>query len=357
MATQASETRQQGGGIQNLKLQQEHLKRLHEFHERFRKGQKGGKRTVLRNCDLSGLDFRGMDFSDAEFVGCNFANSDLRRSNFSGANIFGARFDEANLSNANFHRADLRGARMDGADLTETNLDRADLRDGLVQVSGVVVPEGTGGTSFKNATLRGTTMASTRLKSASFEGAFLENTDFKGADLRGATFKNSLINNAALEGAQLIDADFRGASIEGTSADLLVERMAQTSQLFDISPDELEQRMVEHLRWFESGGRLGRQISFGNFDLTGRDLSGLNFAAADLRNVVLVRANLSGAMLAAADLRGANLAMADLSNSDLRGADLSTAFLRETNLDGIKTGPLPGTDRVTPLPEGVRSAS
>jgi uncharacterized protein YjbI with pentapeptide repeats len=56
----------------NIRFSQDMLVRLHEQHRRYLLTHPGGSRAVLRQCDLAGLDFRGMDFTDAELLGCTF---------------------------------------------------------------------------------------------------------------------------------------------------------------------------------------------------------------------------------------------------------------------------------------------
>src|SRR5579863_2166838 len=102
-----------GGAVVKVRFEQPLLARLQENHKRYVLAQRGGNRAILRQCDLSGLDFRGMDFTDAEMIACNFAGADLRGATFVRANIFTANFDNANLSGADFERADLRGARFE----------------------------------------------------------------------------------------------------------------------------------------------------------------------------------------------------------------------------------------------------
>jgi len=78
---------------------------------------------------------------------------------------------------------------------------------------------------------------------------------------------------------------------------------------------------------------------------TGCDLSGRNFAGADLHGIAMTgvdfsradlrNANLSGADLTGADLSGANLDGANLTNAKITGADISGATFRGAHLDGV----------------------
>ncbi len=100
------------------------------------------------------------------------------------------------------------------------------------------------------------------------------------------------------------------------------------------------------LNWKKLGKPLLRE-----FDLAGRDLSGLEFPLGDfsscnlrkgkLRGVDLSQANLSNANLSFADVSGSvahrvNLRSANLTLVDLSWTDLATANLREVNMCGAK---------------------
>jgi uncharacterized protein YjbI with pentapeptide repeats len=91
-----------------------------------------------------------------------------------------------------------------------------------------------------------------------------------------------------------------------------------------------------------------------NVDLSGENLSELNFAGVDMDKVKFIGANLIGcdlrkaylartdftdADLTEADLREANLSVANLSRANLKGADLSHANCSSANLtDADLTG-------------------
>src|SRR5690606_26028077 len=182
----ADDARQASGNtaLQGVRIDQATLQKLHTLHQRFVKTMPHGRRAVLRQCDLRGLVLNGLDFSMAEFVACNFSGAALRGGSFRNANIFSARFDDADLSGAEFARADLRGATFERANLTDTRMNGADLRDGSIMRDADGAHDGSAGSTFIGALLRGTNMAGCKLKNADFSGALLDCTDFSSADLR-----------------------------------------------------------------------------------------------------------------------------------------------------------------------------
>ena len=93
----------------------------------------------------------------------------------------------------------------------------------------------------------------------------------------------------------------------------------------NVSNDELNKILEQHLAWVRSEGNEGARADLSDADLSGADLRGADLRGADLRYANLRGANLKGANLRGANLRGANLKDANLSGADLSGADLEGA--------------------------------
>jgi DMSO/TMAO reductase YedYZ molybdopterin-dependent catalytic subunit len=94
-----------------------------------------------------------------------------------------------------------------------------------------------------------------------------------------------------------------------------------------------EERYVSGNLSPEQLGRLRRTANFQPYRqqvLLSLDLSGVNFAGANLAQVQLKNCSLVGSNLQGASLRGANL-----TNSDLRGANLCGADLTAADLEGV----------------------
>ena len=94
-------------------------------HVMYLHGEKSGARCVLQYRNLSRLNFRGGDCTQADFTASMIIDSDLSDAKFVSANFFGCDMRNANLSNANLVRADLRGAYLAGADLTVRSMPSA----------------------------------------------------------------------------------------------------------------------------------------------------------------------------------------------------------------------------------------
>src|SRR3546814_4336925 len=87
-------------------IDQDALRQLAEVHRRFVLQRRDGRRVIMQNCVLAGLDFTGLCFARAHFLGCHFTRADLTDADFQRARLFGSNFESADLTRANFERAD-----------------------------------------------------------------------------------------------------------------------------------------------------------------------------------------------------------------------------------------------------------
>ena len=334
--------------IEGTRIPQDLIGKMVVLHGRFLTRMPNSWRIHLKDCDLSGLDLRGLNLSEGHFVNCDFSGADLEDAHFVGSDLFSACFDKANLTRTNFSRSDMRGARFDGAELDSATLDGADLGRGVVFRHGA--REGSFSesiSSFRNANLRGTNLAEAKLSGVNFEGAALHGVNMQGADLRGANFSGAKLVNVALQNANLMDADLRAAIMdEATARHAEAFLGAKKSRKPPIAA-RLEQILGEHLLWIQSDRREGMRADFSEMYLAGFDFSGRILAGAKFERAILSDANLTGAILAAANLRDAVLVRANLTRADLRGADLRGADMRETLQDRAVTGTLVGTTLAT----------
>jgi uncharacterized protein YjbI with pentapeptide repeats len=330
--------KQQPNEIAHVRLPQDALRRLHEFHIAWMAGRPGGRRTMLRECDLVGLDLSHMNFTDGVFLNCDFSTSEARGVKFTGAILRGAKFDKADLTGADFRRADLRSASFLDAQMVDAVLDRSDLRQDT---------DGDGGSSFKGANLTRTNFSESKMRNADFSGALLKSTNLAAADLRGASFRHAEIADAAVAGAHMSDTDFSGAIIGGEMDERLDTLVMKGPEFRKLDREEIARMLADHAAWVESGGAEGVRADFSCADLAGVDFSGRNLCLADFSGALLSGARLQGARLIAADFRTANLTRADFSGADLRGANLAGAHHRDADFSKVRAGLIPGVALTT----------
>lgn len=97
---------------------------------------------ILKNLDLSGGDYEGINLMYGDFSGSNLSGSNMKRclfngakfrncllekADFRGANLEGADFEEANLKNAVFTGAHVKGLCIKGADLEGAVFSKEDM--------------------------------------------------------------------------------------------------------------------------------------------------------------------------------------------------------------------------------------
>ncbi len=126
----------------------------------------------------------------------------------------------------------------------------------------------------------------------------------------------------------------------------LHERFSRTSRMIDRFQRELrynlsiaseegilrKQGLVRELNQLGSRPNFMEQAELSGADFAGADLRKCNLRGAVLREANLQGSRLAGADMFGADLSGANLSMADLSDANLRSADLSSARLVKAEL-------------------------
>ena len=210
--------------IVGAQLSQDALRGLQEFHTAWLAGRSGGRRAMLRDCSLVGLDLSRMNFSEATMVDCDFTGSAARGTKFGGATLPNAKFDQADLTGADFARADLGGASFIGAQRADAVLDTGstgpELRKldplrvaDMVKWHGIwVASEGSEGirADFSGADLSAIDLSGRNLCLADLSGAMLADTKLTGALLIAADFRD-----ANLTRANLAEADLRGANFQG----------------------------------------------------------------------------------------------------------------------------------------------
>jgi uncharacterized protein YjbI with pentapeptide repeats len=220
---------------------------------------------------LAGKDLRGINLSDAAFVGWPV---DLSKATLDGAIMEGTSLPLADLSGATLHNVHAAGASFRGARLAAHG--------------------GVSGASFAGA--------ETDLRLANFNDADIGGASFASADLSGATFDRVLAINTDFTGVHAPGAEFKGAHIYGNG------------RAFDTATDLTEVKFTNAL--------LAGEADSGGFDLHDAELSGATFDGSQC-----IGCNFAGATLDKASFSGAYLPGAVLSNAKLNQTNLDNAWL------------------------------
>jgi hypothetical protein len=163
------------------------LYKLLPFHEKWLRGEEGGRRAAwpganLRGAKLPRANLRDSDLAGVKLAGAVLTHASLRDANLASADLSGVNAANADLRNCNLHRARLSRSCFRHADLSHCNLTEADLSD---------------------CDLRFAVLEAALLPGASLQRARLEYADLRGIDLSGTDMKDCCLTGAFLQGARL----------------------------------------------------------------------------------------------------------------------------------------------------------
>jgi uncharacterized protein YjbI with pentapeptide repeats len=336
-------------------------------HGVFVKGVRGGARAVFKFKDMSHLDFRKSDLSQADFTGSVLVGANLAEGIFRGVSFFSCDLRNAALEKGDFSRADFRGAFVAGANLTGAVLAGADLREGKVMEKerGKAlqdrqrqdIPDKVHKTIFTGAKLSETNLSGARAAAADFSDADLSGVIVKDADFSSANFEGANLSQADFTGTDLSNANVHSSIMTGTVLEHtetgganLKEALAEKAMgsSFEDLKKSMDDLLKDHTTWIATAGKAGarmdlsgldmRQIEkLGRYPLTAVKAVGTTFlnqdlSGAEIQSAILDRADFRDCKLTKTDLRGSSLKNAMLSRADLSEARLSS--LQFTNQDG-----------------------
>jgi len=349
------------------RLTQEDADAICAKHDRLWTARPGGARAVFSWMDLSGLNFRSRNLSDADFTGAILCGCKFSGARLDHAVFFGADMQEADLSETSLRRADLRGACLRGADLTGADLFEADLREGSI----AAVDRGRGLRMLEHTTrvseAQGATLAGANLERSKLSGVIAVRADFTDAVLKDAKLVRANLKQASMSGANLAGADLSGADLSG--ADLrdavlvgatIYACNTQDARLDgaltdqpsgrDVSELPYAEMVAAHAQWCETEGAAGSPSVFDGADLRAlKSIKGYNLTAMSAKGAVFYGLDMEGVQLQGAHLEGADLRACNLRRADLRGARLMGAKLSGSDLREAVLGPLLiGADRLLP---------
>jgi uncharacterized protein YjbI with pentapeptide repeats len=279
---------------------------------------------------------------NANYSGCNFANSDLRGITIAASSMVGVNLAGANLSNSLLHDTNMTNTNLTGTNFTNARFVRNIFRD---VVGTPILP-----TRYRKI---GTNIVGPSLV---YDGFDFTNADLSNMDLSESYARNVIFNNTNLNGTKLTNmiitlsgdcgtstfrnADFSYGIFTGDFSSCDLSDVISASTCFNgILPDGYihaagRQRCLDGVTY--SGFIVGPGLS-----LSYRDLSGLSFAGANLTNV-----DFRGSNLSYANFDGMTLTNVDLTDAIMVGTSLVGADLRTASILGLRTGNLVGTPLV-----------
>ena len=312
----------------------------------------------LRGANLSGCDLSGTSLSYADA-----SNADLSQANLTQGSGLPVLL-HTKLVNANLAEANLTSVNVAGADLTNADLSGATLTGvwsaEIVGVAKALPPTFrlVGGYLFgPRANLTAARLTGADLSSLDLTGARLDSVIFTDVNLTNSVLRNVYLGTANL--SKTVLTGVRSGGIQGIAAGLPSGFNLVSGYVIgpgaNLSGEDLSgiDFSSANLAGVTSGGITGvpaalppayhlthgyfagpgaelSHVSLSGWDLTGQDLTGANMAGSDLRAAIL-----QGAKLTHTNMVNANLSNLDLSRQDLTGATLTGANVTGTDFTSV----------------------
>lgn len=120
-------------------MSMEELNRILEAHEKWLRGEAGGRQADLRSTSLQGADLSERNLERINLIGADLYGANLAFTNLQGAKLFSADLTNADLTNANLEKVGLAYATVQGANFKGANLQNTSLLEtiGLEEAQGV----------------------------------------------------------------------------------------------------------------------------------------------------------------------------------------------------------------------------
>ena len=317
------------------KIDQKQLDEIINKHIQFNNGTQGGTRAVLKFIDLSGLNFRQADLSNADFSGSCLNDAKLNHGTFKSASFFSCDLARANLSFSDFSRCDFRGAQIIGADLTSANFEHADMRRGVMMNYGGEDDAKwgqSGETMFAGSTIRDTNLSNVMAQQTNFSSANLSGMILNNANLKDANFQNANLSHANLTGSNMVGVNMDGTIVKGINAAGVTGDNAKIREMVKKAGERkkiaaegttMAELVNQHAKWLETAGKEGEQMNLSEYDLT---------TEKELRKYPLTVVIATGGKFTALFLEGVKMESSILDKSDFQDCDGRNADFRGSSL-------------------------
>ncbi len=120
-------------------MSMEELNRILEEHEKWLRGEAGGKQADLSSISLQGADLSGHNLERIKLNSADLYGANFKGANLQGAELLAADLTNADLTNANLEKAGLAYATVQGANFKGANLQSTSLLEtiGLEEAQGI----------------------------------------------------------------------------------------------------------------------------------------------------------------------------------------------------------------------------
>ncbi len=306
--------------------------------------------------NLSGLDFSGMDISEANFAGtnlskCIFKNTNISYSNFESAfmdsSIFdktianNSRFYNADLSNSNFKNSNFTKARFDWSTINSANLENVNL-DYVRAV---------------NSNWR-----KTRLSKCNINNADFCHSDFRLSNYTKILAKHSLFNKSNFNKSHFVDCCFSSSLFnlvkslhtiwDNTKAESIEARYAnftgcKISEKCHFENSDFSHSILDGIKapranfanarmdYVKIGYGKFAEGCFDNVSMRFADLDSCVFSESKCKKLDFTGGNMFNVRMIKSDMSGSVWNGSEVRDSNFSGANWKNTNIKDTILEGV----------------------
>jgi len=138
---------------------------------------KNGKKIVLEEEIIEGIEWSNVDLSQSSFIECTFRKSIMNGWNFYAAMLCSTHFEELSILSAEFVKANLAYTQFFNTQMRYINFSKADLSNSV----------------FENVEIENCKFINSLLDGVDFRNVHFRNVDFTGALLENVIFDNASV--------------------------------------------------------------------------------------------------------------------------------------------------------------------
>lgn len=138
---------------------------------------KNGKKIVLEEAIIEGIEWPNVDLSQGSFIECTFRKSIMNCWDFYAAVLCSTHFEEISIISGEFVKANLAYTQFSNTQMRFINFSKADLSNSI----------------FENVEIENIKFISSLLDGVSFRNVHFRNVDFTGALLENVIFDNASV--------------------------------------------------------------------------------------------------------------------------------------------------------------------
>lgn len=139
---------------------------------------KKGKKIILEEKNIEGIEWPNVDLSQSNFIECTFRKSIMNGWDFYAATLCSTHFEEVSMLSVELVKANLAYTQFSNAQMRDINFSKADLSNSV----------------FENV----------EIENCKFISSVLDGVDFRNVHFRNVDFTSSLIENVIFDNASVL---------------------------------------------------------------------------------------------------------------------------------------------------------